>query len=85
MVDTAFSSSMYVYQGARKPPHAMVKSTMKGHSTTPGAEGRDLKKQTQMLNEFFFVLQCFDMIAYMRLPAIMALCKNAYAWIIVES
>ena len=44
MVDTAFSSSMYVYQGARKPPHAMVKSTMKGHSTTPGAEGTDLKK-----------------------------------------
>ena len=55
MVDTAFSSSMYVYQGARKPPHAMVKSTMKGHSTTPGAEGKDLKKQTQMLNEFFFL------------------------------
>ena len=59
MVDTAFSSSMYVYQGARKPPHAMVKSTMKGHSTTPGAEGTDLKKQTQMLNEFFFVCTVF--------------------------
>ena len=48
VVDTAISSSMHVYQGARKPPNGTLKSapqtTMKGHSKNPGAEGKNLKK-----------------------------------------
>ena len=52
-IDTAISSSMHVYQGARKPSHGTLKSApqamLKGHSKTPGAEGKDLE-----MKEFFF-------------------------------
>ena len=49
---------MHVYQGARKPSHGTLKSApqamVKGHSKTPGPEGKDLeKKESQMLNDFF--------------------------------
>ena len=44
VVDTAISSSMHVYQGARKPPNGTLKSApqamVKGHTKTPGAEGQ---------------------------------------------
>ena len=59
MVNTSISSSMHVYQGARKPLHGILKSApqamVKGYSKTPGAEGKDLeKKESLMLNDFFF-------------------------------
>ena len=63
VVDTSISSSMHVYQGARKPSHGTLKSApqamVKGHSKTLGAEGKDLEvKESQMLNEFFFFFGC---------------------------
>ena len=66
MVDTSISSSMHVYQAARKPSHGILKSApqamVKGRSKTPGAEGKDLeKKESQITNEFFFWLQYFDL------------------------
>ena len=59
VVNTAISSSMHVYQGATKPSHGTLKSApqamVKGHSKTPGAEGKDLeKKESKMQNEIFF-------------------------------
>ena len=65
-IDTAISSSMHVYQGARKPSHGTLKSApqamVTGHSKTPGAEGKDLeKKESQMPNEFFFGCSIFDL------------------------
>ena len=65
-IDTAISSSMHVYQGARKPSHGTLKSApqtmVKGRTKTPGAEGKDMeKKESRMLNEiFFFWLQYSD-------------------------